>query len=530
LKRVAQLLLAINIAYVLALPSTAGRFVALLGILISGALLLGYAFVPDFEFRLIRRPAPNTGRLLSIPLLAFALPALSLAVHPTIAFWRVDSRSMLVVAWLVVLFSQIALFSRDDTAIKRLPLPGVSLLFLFWAACFWLTVIWDVGIGRVALRLATDDRLTFSFDLWRKRPASEHLYLIWLGPNEFAQRVAYTNHLHPYAFALYLVTAVVQKVSGLPLYVGRNVIPFAVSVLGVIAYGVLLSRFVRLSRRRGPLFHVWLLLGVGLIVCERHFWEVFYRVNFDNIMPILADLTAIVWACAQPRLSRRNAGMTAAAAVVFGLFGWVYTPLIVLALCAYFARPGPAGRSAIIANRWLVRASVACAVTGAATYFVPRALVAVKGYATWNTPLLVRSGLDGDVQYFTDPGQAMLQPFNAGWRTAWSVFAAFLPLLLCFVWVARSRSDRTRVFGQIVFLTSPYFFSLALFPQSVSIHPYLYDQLLFVPVQLIAAAWIVSGPFQERMRGPSLLLALLLVGLVIMSDLTRVAQVSRALL
>jgi hypothetical protein len=89
---------------------------------------------------------------------------------------------------------------------------------------------------------------------------------------------------------------------------------------------------------------------------------------------------------------------------------------------------------------------------------------------------------------------------------------------------------RRRLARALLFLTSPYLFSVAVFPQSVSIHPYLYDQLLFLPAVLIGAVWALSPQVQRRVRGPSVLALLLLVAALLMANLIAIAQGVRAAL
>jgi hypothetical protein len=76
----------------------------------------------------------------------------------------------------------------------------------------------------------------------------------------------------------------------------------------------------------------------------------------------------------------------------------------------------------------------------------------------------------------------------------------------------------------LAFLWTPYLMSLVLFPQSLSIHPYMYDHMLLIPVIVTGVVMLLSPVFEERLSGPRLLAVLLLAGAVIMSNLLGIVQ------
>jgi hypothetical protein len=75
-----------------------------------------------------------------------------------------------------------------------------------------------------------------------------------------------------------------------------------------------------------------------------------------------------------------------------------------------------------------------------------------------------------------------------------------------------------------MFLVTPYLVSLILFPQSVAIHPYLYDHLLLIPIVVVGAAALLGDGVRERLRGTFLLGVILFMGWVIMSNLIAIAR------
>lgn len=76
----------------------------------------------------------------------------------------------------------------------------------------------------------------------------------------------------------------------------------------------------------------------------------------------------------------------------------------------------------------------------------------------------------------------------------------------------------------LMFLLTPYLMSVIFFPQSVSIHPYLYDHLFLVPVVVTGTSMMFAQGVRDRLRGPLLLAFILFMAGVIMSNLIAIAQ------
>jgi hypothetical protein len=525
-RQILALLLVAHIIYLVALPTLTGRAAGAFGALVSLILLIGplvsrqFMSAMDTEFP----PSVRMSPLLAVVLAA--LPAVSLVWEPTISFWKIDGRALIVVAWLLTLCWLIGRTRAERSPAADTGHQFVSLLFLLfitWSALFWLMLIWDVGVGRVVLAKSTPDRLTMSFELWQTRPPSEHLFLIWLTPDDFARHQVYPNHLHPYLLLIYGCTRLVQLVTGLPLWVGRNLTPFLIAAIGIISAALAVGRARVVSPENGPKFYVSLFLLLGLFISVWHYWTALYRVNFDNLFPLIAYLNAIVWASTQPNISNENAGVVMASTAVFAAFGWIYTPLVILALWCYFGRRAKTPVQILANNRTLVAVSAIAGTVAAVTYAVPLLLVAIKGYTTSGSPFTFRAGLDGDIRYFQHAAQAVFRPYSPEARTPWTlIFPAFVPLLVSVM--CGSRTARIRSLSQFGFLAAPYFFSLAIFPQSVSIHPYLYDQLLVFPAVLTGVTNCLAPPFQRAIRGPYVLGAILLMAMLLMSNFIAIAQ------
>ncbi len=529
-------LLAANLAYFVAVHSTAGRVVGAIGTLVA-LVLLFVARVPPAARRLQHElPGPRSAAFLG-SVLAFAVPALGTLHARRLAFLTVDAGLLLILAWLATLSLFVAAaHARQSTAcargtlVRRLPL--LTSLFIFWAALFWLALVWDVGVGAAATARVQEDRLTTTFRIWETRRASEHLFLIWLTPEAFARGEAYSNHLHPYLFTMYLGVKLVQLVTGLPSTVGRNLMLFFWPLLGAGVFSVYLLRSGHSSRVAPLRLYATLFVMVGFLMTEGHYWRYVYLTNQDTVYPLLVYLAALVWATALPRPSGRSGVLVIAASALFALFGPTYLPIVLVALWCCRGTPQPTPAATLARNGVLTRASLVSAAIAAIVYSLPLCLISAKGYSSLSSSFAFRSGLDGNtVGSFHDAVQAVFRPYWGDPRTLQTLLVPiYVPLLVCLLLTLGVRRVAWRGWGSsFAFLIAPYLFSLVLFPQAVAIHPYLYDQLLFLPAAFLAGIWATTTLVQQRLRGPVLLLVgLLMVGLLIW-NLTSVAQVMRGL-
>jgi hypothetical protein len=523
LRSVLAFLLVAHLVYLWLLPSLGGRALSALGFLILLTVSLAARASRRFAGR-VASELPAMGTRTAALLAALALlPLFSFFGDARIAFWRVDGRALVIIAWLVGVSALALTRPVRRSSPVRGRFPVLTQLFVLWSALFWLMVVWDVGVGHAVAHVTAEDWLTTAFGVWETRPARDHLFLMWQSREAFDQGVAYTNHLHPFTFALYAWTKLVQWGGGLPMVVGRNLTPFAMAGLGVVALVGLIPRWPGVARG-GWTFHATLFLALGFLLTQWYLWVYPFTWGFITVFPIIAFLTTLVWSSARPRVTDRNASWLLGCSVIFAAFAWLYTPLVILALWCFFGRSRPSLADTVRFNRPLVRASIAALAVGAAAYSLPLLLAWTRGYEVSSSSFLFRSGLDGDTRYFQTALQAVTDPHRPA-RIPGSLWPAFVPFLLAGAWAWRSAAGARRQFVRVsLFLLAPYVFSVALFPQSVSIHPNLYDPLLLLPVVLIGSAWMLRPSMQRRLSGPGALAGLLLATLLIMGNLVAIAQ------
>jgi len=409
-------------------------------------------------------------------------------------------------------------------------------LFAAWASIFWMFVIWDLGVGAQVLTADRTtgpcqiDPLTQIFSVWSTAPASEHLFLGWRTAASFASRTPYANHVHPYLLTMYAWVAGVRAVSGAPWFIAANTTAFFYMGVILASLFVLLARMRLLHRCGGLRGLLVIFTAVGFVATTWRFWADFLQFNTDNPYPLLAAIFVLVWAFLQ---NPAAPALAVAAAVTFVALSPIHLPMLVLAVVCLFGTPAASVREIVRRNRLVISIAVWATIVGVGVMAAPRLLIAWKGYGSTGSDFMFRSGLDGDTTYFSSIFQAAWSacPLNCcgSPRPASRVLLpASLPLAVFASTVVLSdHASRFRPAGMLMFLLTPYFMSLIFFPQSVSIHPYLYDHLLLVPVVVTGASMMFAAEVRDRLRGPVLLAFVLFMAGVIMSNLIAIAQAVR---
>jgi hypothetical protein len=526
----------LNLAALLLAPGRGGRVVGVIGTLLGAALLVTAVAGRS------RRWLPDLGTLKPLgatALLApFLLPLVSRWLVPQVAFLRLDTRVLLALAWLVLVLAMTSL-SRlrpsAEPALRPRPTPPPLLIgvFVLWACVFWSSAVWDLGISgpmlaadRARIGGCRGDPLTNIFRTWETQPVSEHLFLAWRAPDDFQAGRVSTNHAYPYLLSMYGFVKSVQAVTGLPLPVATHAAPFMYMLAYVLALVVLVTRSEAAAALDRPVGQLALFLGLGFLLTNWRFWNDLYRFNLDSPFHLVAPLLVVLWACRQ--LPIRPAALLAAAGA-FAALNPFLTPTLILALACLDATGGALWPRTASRRHLLIRLCAVCLPVAALSYLLPGLVAAWKGYTTYASTLLFRSGLDGDVTYFSNVVQAFASPCPVnccGGRSLMDLlFPAFVPLLAFGLWaLLRTVTMRARIANQLVFLSAPYLVTLVLTPQAVSIHPYLYDHLLLAPVVIVGAWYPLLPAAQRCLRRSTLLLYILGMAGLIMANLIALAQ------
>jgi hypothetical protein len=524
-----------NALWAAILPSTSGRIVGAGGALIA-LLVLVAVWLSDKARSMVLANPPGflTDRLRALAVVVpFVLPGLFLRTVPVLAFWRFDGRSALLVAWLISIVVAITFESDDAGAARRPSAKFLLVLFLIFSSGLWLAMVMDtgipavmIGIDRRGTRSCQMDLFTTIATVWQTNPPSEHLFLAWRSQDDFQHRLVYSNHVHPFLLSMYGWVRAAQKLGHLRLWQASNttiLLPIFVLIAGFIT---LLARNGALGGRARASRLLALFLAMGILLTTWRLWIDLIRFDSDNPYPLLAGVLVLLYALLLPPLQTRAAAIVAA---LFAALSPTITPLMILpVLCLFGARGQDAG-DLLRRNRSVMVVCLAAIVAGAVSYLEPRVLIRWYGYQSQQSSLIFRSGLDGDTRYFSGLFQAAVAPCPVGCCYARSLSDLLLPsvvpltVLGPLVW-SWSRSQGRSVGRAFLFLVTPYLMSVIFFPQSVSIHPYLYDHWFIIPVVVSGLLAMLSPAVEERLNGAGLLTFLLFVAALLMSNFLGVVQ------
>jgi hypothetical protein len=532
---VAIAVLVANALWAAILPNRSGQIVAAVGALIAVVAILAVWVSQPIRAEVLAGPPEFlTHRLGVVAVVApFVLPAFFLHTVPVFAFWRFDGRSALLAAWLTSIVFAIA-FERDRPEPESRPSTRFLVaVFLLFSAGLWLAIVMDSGVAarmidleRRGQRPCQIDPLTIAATVWESNPASEHLFLGWRSQADFQQRNIYANHVHPFLLSMYGWMRAAQKFGHLTLWQASNTtILFPVLVL-IGAFATLLGRSGSLwyRRRVGHLFQLF--LAMGILLTTWRLWADLVRFNTDNTYPLVGGVLILLYALLLPPVQTRSAAIVAA---LFAALSPTNTPMVVLPVLCLFGQRGQDARDVLRKNRSVIVICVAALVAGAASYVEPRILISWKGYHPQGSSLLFRSGLDGDTRYFSGLLQAVVAPCPIGCCYARTLSELLVPSLIPLAVLAPlvwrwSRSQGASVGRALLFLITPYVTSVILFPQSVSIHPYLYDHWFILPVVVSGLMAMLSRAVDDRLNGAGLLGFLLFAGAILMANLLGIAQ------
>jgi hypothetical protein len=524
-----------NVFCAITLPHASGRIVGAVGASIAAALLFGVGAFPDVRNRLLASPPALLERraTLLIVLVPFLLPGLFLHVAPVLGFWRFDGRAALLVAWLAVVIVAIILEHRRGPNADRRTVRWLLSLFILFSAGVWLSIVLDSGIAsfmvtidRRGSRPCQSDPFTTMITIWESNPPSEHLFLGWRSQENFDHRIVYANHVHPYLLTMYTWIAVTRYTAGLTSWGASNTSILLPILVLIAAFGTLLARSGLLWNRTHLRGLLTLFLAIGILVTTWRLWIDLVRFNSDNPYPLLSAVFVLFYALLLPPA---RTGGAAAVAAVFVALSPVYTPMLVLPVLCLFGHSGRTWREVLQRNRSVMAVCAVALLTGGVAYLEPRLLIWWKGYQSQESSFLFRSGLDGDTSYFSGLLQAAVAPCPTnccyGRTVSELLFPAILPLAAFGPLTLRhAASTATSVWRAFLFLATPYLVSVILFPQSVSVHPYLYDHLFVIAAVVAGLMAMLSAPIERRLTGAGLLAFLLLVSAILMSNLIGIAQ------
>lgn len=532
---VAIAVLVANALWVAILPSRSGQIVAAFGALIAAVTIVAVWKSERTRTAVLATPPGFViHRMGALAVVApFILPLFFLHIVPVLAFWRFDGRSALLVAWLISILIAISFEPDRPESANRSTARWLLVLFLVFSAGVWLAIVMDTGIPAFMMqidrrgdRICQMDLFTTFATVWQTNPASDHLFLAWRSQDDFQHQRVYANHGHPFLLSMYAWVRVAQELGHLRLWQASNTTILLPIIVLILAFITLLTRSDRLEHRSHPVHLLSLFLAMGILLTTWRLWIDLIRFDSDNLYPLLAALLVLIYALLLPPVQTKAAAVVAA---IFAALSPTITPLMVLPVVCLFGHRGQGVRDTLRQNRSLIVICLAAIAAGAISYLEPRILIRLYGYHPLQSSLIFRSGLDGDTRYFSGLLQAAVAPCPTLCCYARSLSDLIVPsvvplaVLGPLVWWW-SPSQGRAVGRAFLFLITPYLMSLIFFPQSVSIHPYLYDHWFIIPVVVAGLMAMLSVAVVDRLKGAALLTFLLFTSAMLMSNLLGVVQ------
>jgi hypothetical protein len=396
-------------------------------------------------------------------------------------------------------------------------MPGKprSFVVLTLTLVVWLVVILG-GMWRYTMT-PEEGHLSRSFAGWSQYPVASHLFLMEFEPGDFAQGRVYVSGTYLFIFSAYACMAPFHFLLGFPYNVAHNFLPyFYVSCL-ILLLGLTTRKQLReISEKRSSLLWLLVFISLGVTVTDPLPWVSSYNGNRDNPFILAAGLfcylSTWVFYDEVPKTEL----------LVVGIFLALWAPIFIPAwiLCGLFFHS-----SLILERKWIWQVTVVSALA-ALSVVVPVLIVRWAGLTPTGSGFLFRSGLDGSREYMTSIFQAIFRPSDPRpWPTG-SYFLLGALSAIFFHYFFKGRS-RYRALPQALFLLIPYASFAIFLPQLTSIHPFLTDVLLLVPVTFLLSFWFLQKPFWEVLTARKYVAWLLFADFILMTNLLTLSGMRR---
>jgi hypothetical protein len=377
-----------------------------------------------------------------------------------------------------------------------------------------LAVLVGLRIGHYATRQRTYNqdyqRLANTFAVWDTEPVRRHLFLSFQDPDSFKERRAYEHVATTWLLLLYMVLKPLRWLGYSYVSAQRLLVLLHFAMLAWL----LATRVGRAERPRAwtdPVQILWaasMAFGAAAAAASSVFWMSAAVGNPETwyYVPVIAF-------CYAASVDFDGRGLTRTSLIVFviaAVIAPVYTPIIVAGVIVLWSTDSGTALEPVRRRLAWTRRPIAVAAVGIASLLLPFLLLHLGGFKAEGTPFLVRAGLNGDTRYFTSIVQAVVSPAPPVLRK-WHVLPFPAVALLCVGAAALvSRPLAGRMLRQLFISTLPFLYFVIVFPQAVSIHPYLFDFGFVFAASFCLCSWLFE-PEVEQLASRSRPMALAVV-------------------
>ena len=390
-------------------------------------------------------------------------------------------------------------------------------LFVFFAIVILglgMAVVYLAGFGQMAAKASLQpERLRdFTFPVWHKYPLTKHGFLTFLDADGYAKQQAYANESTIYLWIMWVLYRIELVFPSASMRLTNAFLAMATTLLA-IGCAIRKPTWEKLDLRGGVL----LLAAFCYFLTTPIFWISLGKFNVDNVFV----LNLPVFVLASAFLVRDGA---------HGLRFWLVAVVMCLLVPVNAALFGAfMGLRAILSRRLaarMLRSSIVMTTIAVVVYLQPVIVARLLHFTSENSTWLFRSGLDGDMRFYGNFIDSVLAPqFNR------PMYFVLIPaaLLVLQLWYRRKFAlavhGPNERYGQsddsmMSYLFCSYFLTLLFWPQAVSIHPYLYDQILIGPI----GVWVVLNFAMPDVHERHYLGWLFLLLFLITLNVTKIAQ------
>lgn len=387
--------------------------------------------------------------------------------------------------------------------------------YFFFAALLVVLVfmakIYQMGFGAMAVKAdASPERLRdFTFPVWQQYSFLKHGFLVFLSSGDFESRAAYSNHSTAYLLFMNVLFRLQLVYSGLSMRISGAYTAMAgtLLVIGFIGFSQMRDKF---ELKRGAL----VVLGLIYFLTMPTYWISVGKFNVDNVFIVqFPILILLAYKLSYGQTEGRGFWILS---IIFGMVGSIISVLLGLFLLLKSCQANAMARRFRFFGIFFI-------ILGGISYLGPVLVSKFLGFKSQNSSWLFRSGLDGDVSYYSNFFNSVFFPQFSRPYFLLIVPAGLLLAQLIYSYISNralvmekdvSRSN----FLQILF--SIYVLTLLFWPQAVSIHPYLYDYLLIGPI----VVWIILNFSLNTEYMRHFVFWVLLMLFLVMFNVTEIAQ------
>ena len=405
----------------------------------------------------------------------------------------------------VMLAALLCLYPHEGVRVVFIELmPSVLMIFIWMLVvglyCFWPSLmadehqglfvyvllvlagliavdcVWSTGYAAAALQHPAPERFPCTFEIWDRLPFSAHGFLTFDARGQlFETKRAYVGYSQLFPFVHYLAFKIFRAFSGISYARGIRLTPFLYGIVFSFLFPLFSLMWTSAKQRKS--FRVVLILVTAMVIfiCIPDMWIALGWRDADNEYPLTAlfhiGIVSLLWGCW--RIPVRWI-------ILWSLLYACMAPIgaclsaVVIVLCAF------AGNREL---KNLAVPAILFVLFGMGSYFSPVLVGKLTGFSASGSPWIWRSGLDGSDQYFKHIFQAVFKPQMQFELRPYGMFWIAWGLLAMLFWSTKRYMDNLGIgFTAVCALTGFYFINAILFPQSASIHPYLYDIMFIMPV------------------------------------------------